>query len=104
MVTAEDGVTTNNYVVDLSVTGINNYSSDAVKMYPNPTSGMVFMSGLTTGTILHVYNSVGVKVLDKEVRGVSQELSLEKYSSGLYFIIITDKDNSVVGKYKVVLK
>ena len=102
-VTAANGVNTSNYVIDM-LTGIGQFTNGNVKVYPNPTAGMVHLSGLTTGTVLSVYNSVGGKVLDKVVSQDNEDISLENQRSGLYFIMITDKNRNVLGQYKLILQ
>ncbi|HYX05980.1 MAG TPA: T9SS type A sorting domain-containing protein, partial [Bacteroidales bacterium] len=102
-VTAANGVNTANYNVAL-ITGIGQFTNGTVNIYPNPTAGMVHLSGLTAGTVLHVYNSVGSKVLDKVVNQDNEDISLENQRSGLYFIMITDKNKNVLGQYKLILQ
>lgn len=100
-VTAANGITTANYTVML-VTSVDPIANN-IRIYPNPTSGMVYVSGLEAGTRIHVYNTVGMRVLDQMVRQGQEIISLENQTSGLYFIVVTDNDN-VVGRYKLILK
>ena len=103
IVTSANGANVVSYKVTF-ITGIGQFGNADVKIYPNPTTGMVHISGLDIGMMLHVYNSVGVKVLEKVVFQSDEELSLENRTRGLYFITITDKDGNVMGRYKLILK
>ncbi len=62
-------------------------------IHPNPTSGSIFLnveSGLATEIIYQVYNSFGIKVLEKNLGAhtiiVNEEIDLSSLNNGLYHI------------------
>jgi hypothetical protein len=101
-VTAGNGLTSVEYTVNLEITSIDELSNN-IKLYPNPSSGVVFIEGLEAGTRINVYNTVGTSIMDKVVQSSNEMISLENESSGLYFIVVTD-DQDVVGRYKVIIE
>lgn len=69
----------------------------AVRVYPNPSSGKVFLEftgGWTDGTILEVYNTLGRKCAVRIDRTADQlmELDLSSLGSGMYIINVLKED------------
>ncbi|MBE0652754.1 MAG: hypothetical protein IH594_03085, partial [Bacteroidales bacterium] len=67
VVTAGDGVTTVTYSINVG-TGVNNPDGSSVVIYPNPSTGMIFVSGLEAGSRLSVYNMLGQRLIDRDVK------------------------------------
>lgn len=101
-VTALDGVTVVNYTIDLTITGIEDYGNN-FKVFPNPSTGRVTLTGLEPGTKVQIYNILGVQVVNKVTQQGEMVLSLEEQESGLYFIRLK-KQHNVVGSFKLVLE
>ena len=98
--------------VDVSV-GINEYNSNSLTLYPNPTTGIVNVQCTMNNVqwvdgeiqVLDVYGRVLDVVNMADARGLSLQtvqMDLSRYSSGVYFIRWIDKDN-VMGTAKVLL-
>ena len=98
--------------VDVTV-GINEYNSNSLTLYPNPTTGIVNVQCTMNNVqwmdgeiqVLDVYGRVLDVVNVADSRGVSIQtvpIDLSRYSSGVYFIRWIDKDN-VMGTAKVLL-
>ncbi|MFW5878006.1 MAG: T9SS type A sorting domain-containing protein, partial [bacterium] len=102
MVTAGDGVTVTYYTITLDYTGVD-FEDAGINIYPNPSTGVINVAGLTQGTRIHVYNSVGVRLRDIMVHQSHEVISLNDQPAGIYFIIVKDSE-SVVGRYKLLLK
>ena len=100
-VTASNGVTVTTYVITLDVTGFENLSEDGVNIYPNPSTGLVNISGAEAGSRIRVYNSVGVNVSDIIVYSGIETISLEDQPAGMFFITISNSDE-ITGHYKVI--
>jgi hypothetical protein len=100
-VTAADGVNVTTYVISLDYTGIEDLTDAGVNIYPNPTTGLVNISGAEAGSRVRIYNSVGVNVSDIIVYSGVETISLEDQPTGMYFITISNEDE-VVGQYKVI--
>ena len=66
--------------------------SDAIELYPNPTTGSITISRNELGEIknIAIYNSLGAMVTDK--------LDLSGQASGLYFIKLTTDKGSEIKK------
>ena len=98
--------------VDVTV-GINEYNTNSLTLYPNPTTGIVNVQCTMNNVqwvdgeiqVLDVYGRVLDVVNMADARGVSLQtvqIDLSRYSSGVYFIRWIDKDN-VMGTAKVLL-
>jgi hypothetical protein len=102
MVTAGDGVTTTYYTITLDYTSVE-LRDAGINIFPNPSTGTVNVAGLTQGTRIHVYNSVGVRLRDVVVHQSQEVISLDDQPAGIYFIVVRDS-KSVIGRYKLLLK
>jgi hypothetical protein len=102
-VTAYDGVTVAYYTVDLTLTSSGKLLPAAIKMYPNPSSGTVYMEGLVAGSRIQVYNILGSPVLNRIVLDSTEVLSLENQPAGLYFVIISNK-KEIIGRHKLIIR
>ncbi|WP_346240938.1 rhamnogalacturonan lyase family protein [Mariniflexile soesokkakense] len=78
--------------------GIKNSSS--IKIYPNPTTDELYISGVHSGTI-EVYDTMG-KFLVKKNANATKRLDLSNYPKGLYLIKITQETE--VNVFKAILK
>jgi hypothetical protein len=102
-VTAADGVTTVYYSIELWATSVDDLSSNPIQIYPNPSSGMLNIAGLELGNRIQVYNILGASVRDMVAHQNHETLSLENQPAGVYFIIVSN-DDSIIGRYKLILK
>lgn len=58
-------------------------------VYPNPSSGKLFLSGFDSDGMLAIYNSIGKKVEEVKIKGRSiNEVNISEYSSGNYIFKI----------------
>jgi hypothetical protein len=83
-----------NYSVSES-TGINPFSTDKLKIYPNPVKETLFIE-ITNGEIIRtikLYNVVGEKVYEASgINSSETSVNLNSFSNGIYFITV---ENSV---------
>ena len=100
-VTAANGVAVTTYVITLDYTGFDDLSEGSVNIYPNPSTGLVNISGAEAGSRIRVYNSVGVNVSDIIVYSGIETISLEDQPAGMFFITISNSDE-ITGHYKVI--
>ena len=100
VVTASDGLTTNTYLIDV-VLSINNSINDKIAVYPNPSRGLITVSGMEVGNRIQVTNMLGMRVYEKVAVTEKESVSLESQRNGVYFITISN-DKDLVGRYKVV--
>ncbi|MES2703193.1 MAG: T9SS type A sorting domain-containing protein [Bacteroidota bacterium] len=76
----------------ISLLDINDVSSSDIKVYPNPTSGMVNidLAGSTGGVKMDVYSILGQGILHHEITGAHHEADLSHLPAGNYFIVLRD--------------
>jgi len=78
-----------------NIEGIENYSNSYISLYPNPTTGVVYLKNDRSGEInseIRVFNSLGINVLSQPMTQKTNEacrLDLSGYSAGLYLITFT---------------
>lgn len=89
-VTASDGVTVVYYTIVFNNVGIDPSQKGVISVYPNPTSATAVISGAEIGNTISVYNSLGVMIHTLKVDSDRQVLSLEKESTGFYYVVIKD--------------
>lgn len=71
-----------------------NEIEQTLKVYPNPTSGMLNIEGEGM-TSIEVYNEIGQCVMMKEVNGNAVQLNTESLSNGLYIIRVHSADGTM---------
>jgi hypothetical protein len=78
----------------ISLLQISNYNLDAVKIFPNPTSGQLTLDwGSTPTTVnLDVYSATGQGLRHDEVKNQTRKtLDLSNFANGVYFVVIRDQ-------------
>lgn len=96
---AKTGLATSHnwYITDdgLDCTGLSteNFDADTILVYPNPSSGKVFLK-YNKAANLRIFNMLGKEVYKTILKtGLeTQELNLSKLQSGVYFLKISDKN------------
>jgi hypothetical protein len=101
VVTSGDGVFVVRYTLTL-VAGVSTPSAEAghITLYPNPTSGLLHISGLDAGQRIQVYSQVGAAIRDVQVHTVTETISLEDQPAGMYIIIISSDET--IARYKAI--
>jgi hypothetical protein len=92
--------TSSHYIHDAScfqTTGISNYSSPNINIYPNPTSGLIRLEGINTTYLATIYNSEGKIVLTK-TNETNEPLNIQHLTNGIYYLQIGTNDNEVIYK------
>ena len=103
MVTSSNEQLTVFYIITLA-TGFESLPYDHIKLYPNPTNSDVHIEGLKPGSRIRVYSVMGAMLRDVYSKDPHTVLSLDMEAAGMYLIVISDMDNTPVGKYKVLKK
>lgn len=101
MVTAGNGINVVFYTVALDYTGVDDGLANQVRIYPNPSSGQLYIEGAGQGQRIRVYNSVGITVHERTVYSDTELISLDGQPNGLYFITISNEDG-VVHHHKLI--
>ena len=81
------------YVIYSSINGI----ESLFKLYPNPTNGMIHLSGLPSNqdVIISIYNVLGERMQQKRVRETKTELDLSNIPTGFYFLRIGNERQQI---------
>jgi len=100
---AEDLATYHTYTInfDLGV-GIGNETVKAVNVYPNPTNGLVFITGVENAQVA-VYNTTGAVVASFN-NFSSGKIDLNDLDEGIYFLNILIDDQTIINKKVSLLK
>lgn len=95
------GGATQDVVVDVC-TGIEEYGSSVVNIYPNPSTGMVMITLAVNDARLQVFSPDMKKVIDRNVQGAGGKnqvaLDLSGYAKGIYFVVIQSATETVTNK------
>ncbi|TRX11278.1 LamG-like jellyroll fold domain-containing protein [Flavobacterium gawalongense] len=75
-------------------------AAEDVTVYPNPVTTLlnVKVSEVHSGATLQLYNSLGMKVQSQALTTTSEVMSLERLPSGMYFLNITNGNETTVKK------
>ncbi len=85
-------------IVDTKNNGIESKNpEDNVRIYPNPTSGKLWVSGGPLNKKISVYNMIGNLAGTYQCSGIREELDLSGYPSGVYTVkIIGDRGSKAI--------
>ena len=93
----EDNTVVNTVVLDV----FGEESITSVKVYPNPTSGMLNFD-LNEEISVHIVNTLGVEVFNQTQ--INGSVSVEGLDSGLHIVHVTNNDGIVIASEKVMIK
>ena len=79
-------------------TGLDNIKGLSLSAYPNPTVGSITVTGLTPGTTLKLYNTIGALVTTYTVNDEKMVINLSSVSSGLYYLIAEKEVIKIIKK------
>ncbi|WP_081663271.1 Ig-like domain-containing protein [Flavobacterium subsaxonicum] len=83
------------------VLSANSFNLKDVVVYPNPTSGVVTVSGSTQLTGISVINMLGQEVLTQKANDTSVQVNVSQLASGTYILKVTAA-NGATGSVRVV--
>jgi hypothetical protein len=67
-----------------------------IRIFPNPTSGVIYLDYLTGREEIQIYSAFGAKVLEERAQGrKSLNFSLDQVPGGIYFVIIRSSTGTV---------
>lgn len=76
-------------------------------IYPNPAEGIITIDlgnpNSVDGTIIKIFNSVGQLLFENNVNSQKTNIDLTPWGSGIYFVQLADRDNSIIGTRKLVI-
>jgi len=74
------------YEYDSSYTNINELQASDVVVFPNPATDQITISGLQSGEMLYIYNVSGQQLLFCKAIGETEQFSVSRLPSGIYFV------------------
>lgn len=74
----------------------NNADATVFSVYPNPFKDKIYLN--TTKQSIEIYSALGEKI----TTSYTNEIDLAKFKSGMYYIVIKDKDGMPIHKEKIV--
>lgn len=84
------------------VNSTEDHLATSLVIYPNPTDGVITISGVTTNLSYELFSVTGNKVASGEVIG--QQVDFSTIQAGIYFIKIKDNDNGSIVTKKLIVK
>jgi hypothetical protein len=99
-VTSEDGKIVVIYNIDISTYTFRPEFSQ-IQIYPNPTNDKLNVMGVEQGNRIQVFNSVGTSVLNIKVTSNNESISLGNLPSGMYLIVVSNKEKPLA-RFKAV--
>ncbi|MBN2350300.1 MAG: cadherin-like beta sandwich domain-containing protein [Bacteroidales bacterium] len=99
-VTAEDGTTTRDYTVNITIaTAISNNKEEFFSMYPNPAGDYLKLTLRNKVSGIKLYSITGEKISEFIPEGKIFTINTHGLQSGIYFIEVKDGENSVIRKF-----
>ena len=90
------GFSNNNNFLSDSVLGVNDFNTDSILLYPNPSSNIITISSKLLPDSYVIYNTLGQVLRKSQVNSNTDtdlSINVETLNDGMYFIKLT-KDNS----------
>jgi hypothetical protein len=86
------GLTASDYTAPLAYNTVTSLTSEnnleaAISIFPNPTSGELFISGIESNDAWQIFTSAGQLIEN----GIGQEVNIKEIKSGVYFLIVHNK-------------
>ena len=102
-VTSADGKIEVTYELDLDLTTADKVGVSQIRIYPNPATDMLNVSGIGAGNRIRVFNTSGINVYDIQARSNVEMFSLAKQPAGMYLIVVSS-DEGILGRFKAIKK
>jgi hypothetical protein len=85
--------------VNISTVGLKQLSNNNnLNIFPNPTNGIITISGLNEKSTIVIYDAIGQEVIKSVNTDATISINLEKEKSGIYMIKISSNNNDVIKK------
>jgi len=66
------------------------FNTNNMTLYPNPAKNVITLNGITQPETIEIYNIAGQKILQTEVNANNNNITISKFTNGLYFLKIKD--------------
>ncbi|HZH86240.1 MAG TPA: T9SS type A sorting domain-containing protein [Brumimicrobium sp.] len=100
-ITSEKNSTGNSglYKLGFNTNGISEEQSEAISIYPNPTSDYFYVS-TSQNTLVNIYNIIGEKVKSS----TSKKIDIRELSAGIYAVEICESNSQVFSTQKLIIR
>ena len=85
-----------------AATGIDNFSSSQISVYPNPTKEAAYIKG-AIGKNVVIYDNLGSLIREQKITSDAEKISLSSWSEGVYLFKIIE-NGKVLGTIKLIKK
>ena len=88
--------------INTQYTGVNNIERGALKLYPNPVSNQLFISGIGNASVIELYDVVGRKYSISEWLNYSKgivTIGVSSLASGVYIIKLSDEGVQYIQRF-----
>jgi hypothetical protein len=72
------------------------FEATDVKVYPNPATEHIFVSGITNLSKVEIFSVLGTKVFEKTVN--EDQIIPISFQAGMYFVKINTNDKQIIKK------
>lgn len=95
VVTSENGLVVIIFKVTTKKTGVISVNGSSIKMYPNPTTGFINISGIENGNTIRIFNTLGQNI--KTIVADSDQITttINEYPSGIYMVTVNNGRNNI---------
>jgi hypothetical protein len=98
-----DYMTYNQFVYEnghcINPTSVNDYFAHSdIKVFPNPTNDKISIEFISQNTLLSIYDTKGLLLLQKSLIQEKSDIDLSKLSKGIYILKLSNSDNVFVTK------
>ncbi|MDR6922234.1 hypothetical protein J2Y40_003091 [Chryseobacterium sp. 2987] len=69
--------------------GTSELTATKIRIFPNPTSDVIYISGINDGKAIQIYNIDG-RLVNSE--GFAEKINVSKLSTGTYLLVVTTKN------------
>lgn len=99
--TVTNGESTQNWVVSVKTSGVNEDAQLQAEVYPNPANEALTIDGVDNATVT-VVNIIGRQIDRIQINDVTRQVSTASYANGTYLVIIESNGKRAVKKVSVV--
>lgn len=81
------------------MTEVNSQPASSLRVFPNPANGTLNVEGPMSS--VEVFNTLGQRMMSKEVNGNFTQIDLSEYGNGMYFLRVNHNGETIVRKFSV---
>lgn len=94
------------YIDDVSVTetfpnSVNEFSNTQITMYPNPSSGVIYLNSPTLIESITICSGIGQMILKQSPKLKSFKVDLSQFPEGIYYININKQNTIITSKITI---